>query len=157
MNEEEFVKGQKSPDNSGGQKPKKKVSETSLKNLKSAPKWVKGQSGNPAGKPVGIRHRSTIMREWLECRATDKEGGTKADQVTRALIAKAETGDIQAYNAVMDAAYGKIPEVHEFSGIGGAPIKTETTGAQVTIPAKPTTLAEATRAYQDLLKKAAIE
>ena len=28
--------------------------------------FKKGESGNPAGRPVGSRNRSTIVKQWLE-------------------------------------------------------------------------------------------
>lgn len=34
------------------------------------PPWEKGQSGNPKGKPKGIKNKTTIFNEWL-----DKYGG----------------------------------------------------------------------------------
>lgn len=69
--------------------------------------WPKGQSGNPAGKPKGTRNRSTIIREWLEMKATDGEGGQVSDQLTRALIKKAAEGDVRAFIELFDSAYGK--------------------------------------------------
>ena len=31
-----------------------------------APRWKKGESGNPNGKPKGVKNRSTIAKKWLE-------------------------------------------------------------------------------------------
>lgn len=76
-------------------------------NLKS---WKAGQSGNPAGKPKGMRNRSTIVRKWLEASATDGEEGQVADQLTRALIRKAAEGDVAAFRELMDSCYGKIKD-----------------------------------------------
>ena len=30
------------------------------------PRWKKGESGNPAGRPKGSKNRSTIIREMLD-------------------------------------------------------------------------------------------
>ncbi len=69
--------------------------------------WVKGQSGNPAGKAKGTRNRSTIIREWLETKATDGKEGDVADQLVRALIIKASEGDVMAFRELFDSGYGK--------------------------------------------------
>jgi hypothetical protein len=53
-----------------------------------------GQSGNPAGKAPGTRHRMTILAEKLM--ADD------AEEVTRAVIAAAKTGDMQAARLILD-------------------------------------------------------
>lgn len=108
------------------------------KNLKS---WQKGQSGNPAGRKVGTRTRETVIREWLECGATDGLGGTMQDQIVRAQLLKAMKGDAHAYNAMMDGMHGKISDVHKFSGIEDAPpIKTENTSS---VPVTPEDIAMA--------------
>lgn len=86
------------------------------------PPWQKGQSGNPAGKPKGARNRQTIVREWLETDAVDGEGGTRADQMTRAMIRKAESGDVGAFKELLDSSYGKLTEKsetkHSFTQMG---------------------------------------
>ena len=74
-------------------------------NLK--PPWKKGESGNPKGKPKGTRNRSTIIREWLEAKATDGEDGEVSDQLVRALIKKAAEGDVAAFRELFDSGYGK--------------------------------------------------
>lgn len=74
------------------------------KNLKS---WKKGQSGNPAGKPKGVRNRTTIVRELLESKAPDGSG-LVVDQVLQALLRKAVKGDVSAARELLDSAYGKV-------------------------------------------------
>ncbi len=70
-----------------------------------------GETGNPNGRPKGSRNRSTIVREWLEClKATDGQAGDKGDELARALIRKAEKGDVAAIKEAFDSAYGKIPD-----------------------------------------------
>lgn len=64
---------------------------------------------NRAGKPKGTRNRQTIVREALEAimAGTDQ---TVVDAITAAAIAKAMTGDIQAFNALLDSGYGKLTD-----------------------------------------------
>jgi hypothetical protein len=77
------------------------------------PKWDKGQSGNPNGRPKGSRNRSTIARQWLEASEKFKNPLTQETQelsqediMTLALINKARKGDVNAYKALMDSGYG---------------------------------------------------
>ncbi len=81
-----------------------------------------GQSGNPSGRPKGTRNRSTIIKEILDAKATDGEGGTIADQLTRALVQKAATGDVSAFRELMDGAFGKITDkvenTHSYTQMG---------------------------------------
>jgi len=77
------------------------------------PRWEKGESGNPAGRPKGSRNRSTIARHWLEVNQKMKnpltgleEEMTQEDLMTLALIKKARDGDVSAYKALMDSGYG---------------------------------------------------
>jgi hypothetical protein len=77
------------------------------------PRWEKGQSGNPSGRPKGAKNRSTIARQWLEVNQRLKnpltgetETMSQEDLMTLALIKKAREGDVAAYKALMDSGYG---------------------------------------------------
>lgn len=93
-------------------------------NLKS---YKPGESGNPNGRPKGSKNRSTIAKQWLEINEktsnpiTGKtELLTQEDLLTLAQIKKAREGDVNAYKALMDSAYGtpnqKIDQTTEHSG-----------------------------------------
>jgi hypothetical protein len=56
--------------------------------------FQKGQSGNPAGRPPGARHKVTLMAEQL------LDGETEA--ISRAVIEKAKAGDPTAMRVCMD-------------------------------------------------------
>lgn len=56
--------------------------------------WTKGQSGNPAGRPRGARHRTTVMLEKLM--ADD------AEAIVRAVLSAAQQGDMTAARMVLD-------------------------------------------------------
>jgi hypothetical protein len=80
-------------------------------NLK--PAWNKGESGNPNGRPKGVKNRSTIARHWLEVNQNlknpltgENETMSQEDLMTLALIKKAREGDVAAYKALMDSGYG---------------------------------------------------
>lgn len=75
--------------------------------------FKKGQSGNPKGRPVGTKNRSTIVKQWLEVSQKltnpitgEKENMSQEDLMTLALIKKAREGDVMAYKALMDSGYG---------------------------------------------------
>ena len=75
--------------------------------------FVKGQSGNPKGRPVGSKNRSTIAKKWLSVEQNQKNPLTNQDEdmsqedlITLALIKKARKGDVQAYQKLLDSAYG---------------------------------------------------
>jgi hypothetical protein len=83
-------------------------------NIENLNPFKKGQSGNPNGRPKGVRNRSTVAREWLEVSQKIKNPLTgetqeleQQDIMTLALIKKAREGDVSAYRELMDSAYGK--------------------------------------------------
>lgn len=80
-----------------------------------------GKSGNPAGKPPGIKNRSTIARKVLEMRGLlsdekmDKlkekfpdihDKMTVEEIMTVVMADNAIAGDDKHYKALMDSAYG---------------------------------------------------
>ncbi len=81
-----------------------------------------GQSGNPAGKIPGTKNRSTIARKILEMRGLLPQATyeklkevypeltqqmTAEEMATLVQLVQAITkGDVNAYKAVMDSAYG---------------------------------------------------
>jgi len=76
--------------------------------------FKKGQSGNPKGRPVGSKNRSTIAKKWLSVEqdlknplTSENESMSQEDLMTLALIKKAREGDTQAYQKLMDSAYGQ--------------------------------------------------
>lgn len=80
---------------------------------KIEPRWVKGESGNPKGRPKGAKNRSTIARFWLDVNQDLKnpltgeiESMSQEDLMTLSLIKKAREGDVGAYKALMDSGYG---------------------------------------------------
>jgi len=77
------------------------------------PRWEKGESGNPKGRPKGAKGRATIARYWLEVNQNlknpitgEQENMSQEDLMTLAIIKKARDGDVNAYKALMDSGYG---------------------------------------------------
>ena len=50
-----------------------------MSNLKEP--WKKGQSGNPNGRPKGVKNRSTIARKWLEAKEMFRNPITGEDEL----------------------------------------------------------------------------
>jgi hypothetical protein len=94
------------------------------------PRWEKGESGNPNGRPKGSRNRSTIVREWLEVEQEIKNPITgvtekleQQDIITLAQIKKAREGDTAAFKELMDSAHGKAVQSFEHTGKDGEPLR----------------------------------
>ena len=76
--------------------------------------YEKGQSGNPKGRPVGSKNRSTVAKKWLQIEqnlknplTSEMETMSQEDLMTLALIKKARDGDTSAYQKLLDSAYGQ--------------------------------------------------
>ena len=57
-------------------------------------RFQKGQSGNPAGKPKGARHKTTLLAEKLM--------QDDAEKIVKAVIEAAQKGDMTAARIVLD-------------------------------------------------------
>ena len=71
------------------------------------------QKGNKFGgkKKKGTRDRKTIVREILA--SEDEDGISELDKIMLAILRRAKTGDVAAFNALMDSGFGKITETVE--------------------------------------------
>jgi len=74
----------------------------------------KGNNANPNGRPKGSKNRSTIARQYLDLITKQKNGLTgeveelsQEEMITLAMLVKASKGDVNAYKAVMDSAFGQ--------------------------------------------------
>ncbi|WP_247236430.1 hypothetical protein [Telluribacter sp. SYSU D00476] len=66
------------------------------------------------GRKPGSKNRSTIIREWLDVEQVtenpvtgEMQRLTVEEQITLSMVKKALLGDVNAYKALMDSAYGK--------------------------------------------------
>lgn len=92
-----------------------------------------GESGNPDGRPVGAKNRSTIARKVLEMKALfnadtfeklqeqfpeiTKES-TAEEIMTIIQVSNAVSGCDKAYKAVMDSAYGAPKQELDHTSLG---------------------------------------
>lgn len=82
--------------------------------------WVKGQSGNPKGRPKKGMALTEILRLFLA--QPDLDGATRAEMLTRKLWSLALEGNLDAIRYIYDRLDGKPTESHEIGGAGGGPI-----------------------------------
>jgi len=115
-------------------KPKKRMTQAQLDNLKKGKKdWVKGQSGNPKGKAPGTLNRSTILKRYLEATFKTDDGKTRAqpfgidgrpitvaEALEMALIKKGLSGNVEALKMIKDDMYGKLADKTELTGADGS-------------------------------------
>lgn len=72
--------------------------------------WKPGQSGNPAGRPKGVRDRRTILRQMLE---------PELPAILRKLVEQAKDGDASAAGLLLSRAYPPLRPVREPVSIPG--------------------------------------
>lgn len=85
------------------------------------PAWVKGQSGNPKGRPKTGKRLTDVLRRVLA--EPTAEGRTKADDLAETLWKLARGGDLDAVKYIYDRLDGKPTESQELSGPGGKPLE----------------------------------
>ena len=123
------------------EKPKKQITDAQREALEKhrAPAWKEGESGNSAGKPKGIKNRSTILKKYLEATFKNDKGETKPqpfhledgtpltveEAINLALIKKAMGGDVNAIAQVLDTAYGKLTDKRQQLGKDDQPVDPE--------------------------------
>lgn len=93
-----------------------------LENIKDH-KWQPGESGNPAGRQVGSKNRSTIVKKWMEVASKNEnyltkqfEELTEEDWQILSLIKQGRRGNIQATKLLFDMLYGQQEKNINHSG-----------------------------------------
>jgi hypothetical protein len=75
------------------------------------PRWKKGESGNPAGRPKGSMNYKTLFREAYVAIAKDLKLGKDPDtllvEILKRGIKEALKGNYSFYKDIMDRLYGK--------------------------------------------------
>jgi hypothetical protein len=88
---------------------------------KIEPRWKKGETGNPNGRPKKLPELDKLMAEVL---GEEKDGITAAQAILNMLRGKAAKGDIKAAQLLLDRAYGKSKQNIDIT----------TQGEKVTVP-----------------------
>lgn len=80
-----------------------------------------GESGNPSGKPKGILNLKTLIQKVWSEEITDDEGNPKIKALLsiKAMVDKAESGDVSAFKALAERVEGlpkqEIEQTHLFA------------------------------------------
>lgn len=94
------------------QEKNQKESEISGKKQKRDTKFQPGQSGNPAGKPKGLKSFDTLFAEAIKKIAKEKKLNMKnpeTEMVVKAVV-EALKGNYSYFRDIMDRRYGKAQE-----------------------------------------------
>ena len=86
---------------------------------KIEPRWKKGESGNPGGRPKKLPELSKLMADIL---GDEKNGLTTAERILKAIEAKALRGDIKAAEMLLDRGYGKPKQTQETNITSSGPL-----------------------------------
>ena len=81
--------------------------------------FVKGQSGNPGGRPKKLPDLGKLLADILD---DEKDGINAAKAILMALRAKAAKGDVRAAEVLLDRAYGKAKETLQLEGNKDNPV-----------------------------------
>jgi len=71
---------------------------------KIEPRWKKGESGNPNGRPRKLPELDKLLADVL---GEEKDGISAGEVILKAIRAKAAKGDVRAAELLLDRAYGK--------------------------------------------------
>lgn len=77
--------------------------------------WVKGQSGNPAGRPRRGQSFADALRRALRERDPETKR-TRLQQVAEAAVQKAIAGDLDAIRFIAERIDGKVPDMVQSDG-----------------------------------------
>jgi hypothetical protein len=71
---------------------------------KIEPRWKKGETGNPNGRPRKLPELDKLLADVL---GEEKDGVTAGEAILKAIRARAAKGDVRAAELLLDRAYGK--------------------------------------------------
>lgn len=100
-------------------KTKEKKTDSKKKQLDNLKPFVKGESGNPKGRPPGTENSTTRLKRLLSLVQSKKnpvsgkdENFTMLEQMDMAMILKALKGDVNAYREILDRWEGKATQTN---------------------------------------------
>jgi hypothetical protein len=82
------------------------------RNIQNLKPFVKGQSGNPKGRPKLPDIREAMAKVLAE----EKDGMTALEAILKAMRAKAAKGDVRAADFLISRGYGKADQRIEIDG-----------------------------------------
>jgi nitrogen fixation protein FixH len=87
--------------------------------------WVKGQSGNPSGRPKAVAFAAVLAQGLAEVKA----GKTTRQRIAAVVLEKALKGDLDAIKWIVDRVDGRSPERLEVDATVRHPAAEETIDA----------------------------
>ena len=81
--------------------------------------FKKGQTGNPNGRPKKLPSLDKVLANVL---GTADDDFSKAEAIIIALQKQALKGNVRAAEVLLERGWGKVKDVHEHTGMDGAPI-----------------------------------
>ena len=86
--------------------------------------WKKGQSGNPKGKPKGVRDSKTILKQFLAIDSGDQHPDTKDklnyfEAIWLEMIVAAKNGDLSKQREILDRFEGKAVQSIDINNRAG--------------------------------------
>jgi hypothetical protein len=90
---------------------------------KTGNRFVKGQSGNPRGRPKGSKNKTTLLREAMQTKA-DRMLSKEVPEVLKVVLQAAKKGDMSAAKMILDRAVPvkKADDGNDKTGNGGVTI-----------------------------------
>jgi len=79
-------------------------------------RWKKGQSGNPSGRPKGVKNLETVIRQEAYSKIVIKEGGktqtvTKVEALMKRMMTKGIQGDNKAASIALNLMREYLPHL----------------------------------------------
>lgn len=82
-------------------------------------KWVKGQSGNPNGRPKGSKAELTELKQELEVAVRRSLPAQKIINIVTKIADMAEAGDVKAAKLILDKFVSNATGAEEVAGDSG--------------------------------------
>ena len=97
-------------------------------------RFLKGQSGNPAGRPAGTKNQIVQLKQNLELAVRSNVEPEEISRIVKVMVARAQAGDVQAAKLILDKTISNAKDVEDpDAGSSGVRIVIE----NVTLQADP--------------------
>lgn len=85
--------------------------------------FIKGQSGNPAGRPVGSKNKIVALKQGLELAIRENLSASEVKQIVKAMVYEAQNGNVSAAKLILDKVMSNATAGEDVdTGTGGITI-----------------------------------